>query len=90
MVLAGEDEVVTKERRGKGGRGPLDDGGRAFAPPEERGDPISAARVLPNRTIETRLVATHWNAFPLAERFGLTRTTLLEKLEDDRFEGRER
>lgn len=90
VMLAGEDEDITKERRGKGVRGPLGDGGRAFAPPEEREDPMNAARVLPNGTIETRLVATHWNEIQLAERFGLTRTTLLEKLEDDRFEGRER
>jgi transcriptional regulator with GAF, ATPase, and Fis domain len=89
VVLAGENEVITGELRRLGGRPTPDDGVKAFARFKDRGDLASAVQALEREMIEAGLIATHWNKSRLAEKLGLSRTTLIKKIKDFGLEDRE-
>jgi len=79
-VLAGDAEVIAAELRALG---TADAGAeRSFARFRERGDLESAVQALEREMIETGLIQTHWNKSKLAEKLGMSRTTLIKKIRD--------
>ena len=79
-VLAGDHEVIGPELRQLGANPSAED--RGFARFRERGDLASAVQALEKEMIEAGLVATHWNKSKLAERLGVSRTTLIKKIKE--------
>ncbi len=47
-----------------------------------KGDLASAVAALEREMIQEGLVATHWNKTKLAERLGVSRTTLIKKIKE--------
>jgi transcriptional regulator with PAS, ATPase and Fis domain len=88
-VLAGDAELIGPELRRLGARGmPGDEKGLARF--KERGDLGSAVQALEREMIQSGLIATHWNKSKLAERLGLSRTTLIKKIKELGLEGADR
>ena len=87
VVLSGDKELIGPELRSAGGRATaLED--RTLARFREKGDLASAVSALERDMIERGLVATSWNKTKLAERLGVSRTTLIKKIKEFGIEDR--
>ncbi|RMG18077.1 MAG: sigma-54-dependent Fis family transcriptional regulator [Deltaproteobacteria bacterium] len=80
VVLSGDDEVIGPEL--------LDTAATAYGSGRNlqrfrlKGDLASAVAALEKEMIQEGLVATHWNKTRLAERLGISRTTLIKKIKE--------
>lgn len=79
-VLSGDDEIIRPEVEQLGGGAATQDRGTARF--RELGDLSGAVRALEREMIEDGLVATHWNKSRLAEKLGISRTTLIKKIRE--------
>jgi len=87
VVLAGEASTIGADLLHLGARS--DDGGRSTAKYRDRGDLAGAVRAVERDLIESGLIATHWNKSKLAEKLGISRTTLIKKIKEFGLEDRE-
>jgi two-component system, NtrC family, response regulator HupR/HoxA len=80
VVLAGDEAVIGDDVLGAAIRGA--DDGRNVERFRLKGDLASAVAALEREMIREGLVATHWNKTRLAERLGVSRTTLIKKIKE--------
>ncbi len=79
-VLAGDREVIGREVRELQGEKQEDE--PALAKAAERGHLTAAVQALEREMIQAGLIQTHWNKSKLAEKLGLSRTTLIKKIKE--------
>ena len=80
VVLAGDGDVIDSDVLGAVDA--YSSEGRNMERFRLKGDLASAVAALEREMIQEGLVATHWNKTKLAERLGVSRTTLIKKIKE--------